>query len=105
MKKRNVTAFEPPQVGDGATVHYHSDDEPATVIQVTHNGKRIVLQGDKAIRTDHNGMSESQSYNYERDENGAIYIATLRRDGRFRVSGGQQSVTVGSRRKYYDYSY
>lgn len=103
--KKSATIFEPPTVGMGATINYLSDQSPATVIQVTHDGKRIVIQEDEAIRTDNNGMSESQQYDYKPDPNGTIHIVTMRRDGRFRISGGRQSVTLGVRRKYYDYSF
>jgi hypothetical protein len=103
--KRNVTASKAPMVGMGATIGFHSDSVAATLIQITHKGKRIVVQRDKAIRVDHNGMSEIQEYNYERDENGTIYIATLRKDGSYRVAGTKQRVSLDVRREYYDYSF
>jgi len=94
-----------PEVGMGATLIYWSDREPATIIQVSHNHKKIVLQKDKAIRTDNNGMSDSQTYDFEADPNGAIFTASLRKDGRYRITGSKQLVIVGSRRKYYDYHF
>jgi len=104
MKKKSTTS-DIPMIGMGATIHIGSDSHPATVIQVTNNGKRVVVQEDNATRTDSNGMSESQSYTYEPDPNGAIYIATLRKDGRYRVTGGKMPISIGFRRKYYDYSF
>jgi hypothetical protein len=97
-----------PIVGMGATINFHSDSKAATLVQISHKGSKIVLQQDKAIRTDQNGVSESQSYNYEPDPNGAIYIATLRSDGRYRLVGSGKkgkAITIGVRREYYDYSF
>jgi len=104
MKKKSTTS-DNPMIGMGATIQVGSDSYPATVIQVTNNGKRVVVQEDNATRTDSNGMSESQSYTYEPNPNGTIYIATLRKDGRWRVTGGKTPVSLGFRRKYYDYSF
>jgi hypothetical protein len=103
--KKNVIISELPVIGMGGTLLYHSDRSPITVIQVLHNGKRLVLQEDKATRTDSNGMSESQSYDYEIDPNGAIHYATLRKDGTYRLVGGKTRVSLGNRSKYYDYSF
>jgi hypothetical protein len=105
MTKKNVTVSNIPMVGIGATISFHSDRVATTLIQVTHKGKRLVLQRDKATRTDHNGMSESQNYNYERDENGQIYTATYREDGSYRLTGGTERVSLGVRREWYDFSF
>jgi hypothetical protein len=92
-------------IGMGATISCGSDSYPATIIQITQNGKRIVLQEDKAVRTDKNGMSECQKYDYTEDSAGRIYIATLRKDGHYRITGTTQNVFVGQRRKHYDFSF
>ena len=89
----------------GATIYYGSDCVPATIIQITNSGKRIVLQEDTAIRIDYNGISEDQSYMYNANSDGTIHIATFRKDGSFRISKSRTKVVVGVRRKYYDYSF
>jgi len=94
-----------PYEGMGATINHWSDRTAATIIQITHNGKRLILQTDKTTRLDNNGMSEDQDYSYERDPEGQIYIATLRKDGRYRVSHTKQLVSLGHRSFYYDYSF
>jgi hypothetical protein len=97
-----------PTVGMGATINFYSDSKAATVIQVSSRGNRIVLQQDKAIRVDNNGVSESQSYNYERDSDGSLYFATRRKDGRYRLVGSAKSgraINLGVRREYYDFSF
>lgn len=105
MMKKNVIISKIPMLGMGVTINYLSDETPATIIQLTHNDKRMVIQEDKATRIDNNGVSESQEYTYTRDPDGAIHIATMRRNGQFRISGGQQSITLDVRRKYWDYSF
>lgn len=106
MQKTSST-YEPPEpeIGMGATLHIGSDRVPATVVQITHNNKRIVLQEDIATRTDSNGMSESQSYTYKNDPNGSLWYASKRKDGRWRVSGGSMPVSLGVRSYYYDFSF
>ena len=97
-----------PVVGMGVTINFHSDSKAATIIQISHKGKRIVLRQDKATRADQNGVSESQTYTYEADPDGAIYIATLRDDGRYRLVGSGKkgkAIPIGVRREYYDYSF
>lgn len=67
-----------PTVGMGATHVMHSDRHAYTVIAVSPTGKRCIVQRDKAIRTDQNGMSDAQSYRFEADPQGALRVITLR---------------------------
>jgi hypothetical protein len=92
------------EVGMGATVYFHSDRHAATVTKVSPSGKTIELQEDRAVRTDKNGMSESQSYTFERNPNGRVYVARLRANGTFKTSNGE-GVTLGTRSEYYDFSF
>ena len=105
MKKKSTTSNPLPAIGMGATIVYHSDREPATIIQITHGGNRIVVQADIATRTDKNGMSESQTYEFAQDPNGSIFEATKRKDGSYRMKGGKTLIRIGSRQKYYDFSF
>jgi hypothetical protein len=105
MKKKSNFSSIYPEVGMGVTVFVGSDRHPGTIIQVTQNGKRIVFQRDIYKRTDNNGMSEYQTYELSPDPNGVIEIATLRKDGKYRITGGQTPVHVGSREAYYDFSF
>lgn len=105
MTKKNVIASEQVRIGMGATICHWSDRSPATVIHVTSSGKTITLQEDKATRTDNNGMSDDQSYEYERDTQGNIYKATLRKDGKYKLVGSKEVVALGVRRKFYDFSF
>lgn len=98
-----------PTVGMGATIIYYSDRAAATIIEVNAAGSQIKIQRDKAIRTDGNKMSDSQSYRYEADPNGEIRTATLRKNGTFVMQKEQMRngtiVRVGERSEYYDYGF
>lgn len=105
MIMKNQNLISKPRLGMGVTINHYSDRTPATIISITHNGKRIVLQEDESIRIDNNGMSESQHYSYELDPNGALHFATLRKDGSFRLTGSKTFISLGIRQKYHDYSF
>lgn len=94
-----------PMVGMGVTICYWTDREPATIIQVSDSGKRIVLQEDSWTRTDNNGFSEDQSYVYRQNPEGIIHFASLRKDGRYKLQKSKTVVSLGVRRKYQDYSF
>ncbi|MBK6942477.1 MAG: hypothetical protein IPH13_20060 [Planctomycetes bacterium] len=93
-----------PTVGMGATVCAWSDRYAATVIEV-RSPSRVVIQYDTAIRTDDNGMSESQSYRYEPNPKGMTKIVTRRRDGAWRIEKEGTGVRFGKREAYHDYSF
>jgi hypothetical protein len=90
-----------PEIGMGATILCWSDRHAATIIKMTP--KSVTVQRDKAIRTDKNGMSESQDYTYERNENGSISTFRLTKRGWRNKSG--EGLRIGDRREYYDYSF
>ena len=101
-----------PEVGMGVTVLYWTDRGAATVNEVV-NEKTIRVVGDKSIRIDSNGMSDAQNYRYERGERygipGAGVVYTLRKNGRWVRRGdtmnGGQSIALGYRDTYHDYSF
>lgn len=93
-----------PQVGDGCTLTLYTDRDAATVVEVI-SPKKVVVQVDKAQRTDKNGMSEDQSYEYAQDPNGAKHIYTLRKSGKWKSSTGPDGIAFGFRNKYHDFSF
>lgn len=103
MKSKSTTSDIVPLIGMGATIQIGSDRIAGTIIQATP--KRIVIQEDKKTRIDNNGMSEMQEYKYDRDPNGSFYVATLRKDGRYRVSFSKMLVSLNVRYAYYDFSF
>lgn len=96
-----------PEVGSGATLCFWTDRSACTVIHVSE--KRIVVQTDKATRTDSNGMSDTQTYAYEADPKGAIHVFTKRKNGKFYEQGSAMGegtkLSLGARRAYHDYSF
>lgn len=74
-----------PTVGMGGTLLCYSDREPVTVVEVSPDGKTLWFTHDKATRTDSNGMSESQSYEYETVPGAWRDLAKLDKTGRWRV--------------------
>ena len=97
-----------PEVGMGATMISWTDREPATIIEVSKSGKKITIQADIATRTDDNGMSESQSYTFERNPKAYATEYSLRKNGRWVRVGDSMtgsSLLVGHRSKYYDFSF
>lgn len=99
-----------PVVGLGVTLRGYTDRYAGTIIEVGAKRKRIVVQQDAAIRVDENGTSMVQLYRYERDPQGAIYVFTLRSNGRWVLQGRSMhspgfGVTLGTRDAYYDPSF
>lgn len=98
-----------PQVGDGATVLGWTDRHAATIVEVSNNGKTIVIQEDDAKRVDSNGMSESQTYEFTPNPNAPRKTYTRRKNGQYVRQGdpmkGGGRILVGRRDHYYDFSF
>lgn len=108
MQENHVAAT--PEVGMGATILAYTDRYAGTVVRVYPNGA-FVVQEDHAKRTDSNGMSESQTYEYSPNPNGAEHlfkrVSRGRAKGQYRENGRMQGngVMLGVRRKYNDFSF
>jgi len=95
-----------PVVGMGVTELCWTDRHAHTIIEVK-SSTRIVVQRDKATRTDKNGMSEDQTYTFERNPDGVTHVLSLRKNGRWiRVGDSMGGCTwsPGHRSEYYDFS-
>lgn len=66
----------PPVVGAGATIMSYTDRRCAEVISISSDGKTLVMENYDQIRTDRNGMSEDQDYDYKL--NGSQFILVWR---------------------------
>lgn len=100
---------ETPEVGMGATRYGYSDRHAMTVIKVSQDGRRVRAQYDHAKRTDDNGMSECQAYEFTRNTDGAVETFSLRKNGRwvltrYPTNDGPRLV-LGHRDKYHDFSF
>lgn len=100
---------ETPKVGMGATVLMWTDRTPATIIEVSPSGKTLKAQEDDAKRVDSNGMSDAQQYEYTPNPEGYTTTFTLRKNGSWVRQGESmntgQRLRIGSREKYYDFSF
>lgn len=112
----------PPAVGEGATIYHYTDVSAGTVSEVrTVRGRtEVIVREDKAIRTDDNGMSDQQSYRFEPDPEGMIYVVRFRKETKKTRAGWYEyhkdgrlgtserfgwRVEFGGRMKYHDYSF
>lgn len=103
-----------PELGMAATITHWTDRDAATVVGIL--GKVVKVQQDHAKRTDTNGMSDAQSYEYSRNPDGRVYF--FRRDkhnrwvqvkfneltGRWNNAAGP-GLILGFRDEHYDYSF
>lgn len=96
-----------PEIGMGATMLFYSDRHACTIVDVI--GKSVFVQQDFAKRTDSNGMSDAQSYEYTPNPNAPIREFTLRKNGKYITKGSSMKhgtqLAIGYRREYYDYSF
>lgn len=90
-----------PVVGGGATVLYWTDRKAATIVRVTKT--QVHIQLDIAVRTDVNGMSECQDYNYFPSPEAVVDIFRKTKRG-WRNKAGN-TLVIGYRETYYDYSF
>lgn len=115
---RQVKGQPTPEVGMGATMLSYTDRSAATITAVeTIRGKiYITVQEDKSVRTDKNGMSECQDYEYSRDENGRVQTFRQAANGMWeRVYKNTETnrwkktdcggLRIGSRNTYHDFSF
>jgi len=105
--------------GMGVTVLCWTDRHAATIINVTKLASTVIyVREDKATRTDKNGMSESQSYEYRPNPAGWLYTFRQRRDGSWeqvvvntktgrlnKVEGGGHGLRIGERDEYHDFGF
>jgi len=96
-----------PEIGMGATVCWYTDRTACTIVDIKRfkTGKRkgqisaVLVQRDKAIRTDNNGMSDAQTYRYERCPDARISEFKVKKDGSF------GNLSIGHRSHYHDFSF
>jgi hypothetical protein len=96
-----------PAVGMQGTVLHWTDRSAIEVIAVSKNRKgeifAITVRALKAVRTDENGMSESQAYRFESMPESSCQKIKRNRKGEFRIGGSL--VRLGEADAYYDYSF
>jgi hypothetical protein len=118
-----LSPTNPPQVGDGMTLHIGSDAEAHTVREVSKSGKTIWLSRDKATRTNkeddvfvpggfmgHTESPKGQAWQYETVDVGPWHKVTWREKiGRYVLAGvpTRQRGWYASegRNEFYDYNF
>lgn len=116
---RAVIGQPEPVEGMGVTILCWTDREPGTIINVTKIGATVIyVREDHARRTDKNGMSECQTWEFQPNPAGALYTFRQRKDGTWaqvvvnhktgrlnKVDGGGHGLRIGERGKYHDFSF
>jgi len=66
-------------IGNGATAYFWSDRHACTVVEIINRNKKryVVVQQDHAKRTDRNGFSESQTYEFTPNPKGRKFISEV----------------------------
>lgn len=101
---RKMESLSVPQIGDGVTRYFYTDRASYTVIAVVTPNK-IMVRRDKCVRTDDNGMSDSQQYRYEQDPSGEVLTITRRKGDKWMAKEKGSYFRVGLRGAYHDYSF
>jgi hypothetical protein len=104
-----------PTVGMGATVLQWTDRSAGTVISIEKNIASV--QDDNYVRTDTNGMSDVQDYDFSPNLDGRVRnyrfnkrtdrwdeVSINKKTGRW-IKNGSQSIIFGRRDHYYDFSF
>ena len=115
---RGVIGQPEPVVGMGATILSWTDRHAATIVNVATIGTKlhVEVQPDRATRTDTNGMSESQTYVYERDpgarslmyrreKNGMWVNVTYNPETKRWAKTGGEGLRIGDRHEYRDFCF
>jgi hypothetical protein len=117
IMSRSVIGEPLPEIGMGATMLSWTDRNPATIVTVFSKGKTqyVGVNEDDAVRTDSNGYSESQSYEFS--FNPHVFIQYYRKTSKGTWEGcyinpetgrfvkGNGSLSIGQRGKYWDPSF
>jgi len=97
-----------PEVGMGVTYGYGSDRYPATIIEISKNGKQITIQDDTAVPGENFDYYGNQNYSITQNPNGSTRTYTFRKRGIWVQKGSARAIgflTIGSRDKYSDPSF
>jgi hypothetical protein len=103
-----------PAIGMGATRLMWTDRKACTIVAILARDKqgrptKIEIQEDRARRTDKNGASDSQAYEYEVNLEGRLGRYSLRQNGAWvRVGANQKTgerLLIGNRLHYHDYTF
>lgn len=103
------SAMPKPEVGMGATECGYTDRHPYEIIEVADD-RHIIVRALDYKRTDDNGMSDCQDYEYSSnpENHTAKLFLTKKGEWRERYPSGKLGCNrffIGRAEKYYDYSF
>lgn len=118
LRSRAVIGQPEARVGMGATLLGWTDRHAATVASIEKVGTRLIVgvRQDHARRTDSNGFSESQDYEFTPDAHGFLRHFRANRAGlweevafneatrRWSAAGGYR-LRLGAREEYHDFAF
>jgi hypothetical protein len=93
----------PDKVRAGAIVRPYMPIPQVTAIKVSPTGAKVTVREDTATRTDGNGMSDQQQYEYTPNPDGELHIFHRDAEGKYRGRG--KVLVLGTRRTYHDFSF
>lgn len=95
-----------PEINMGATVSYGVDSHAMTIVEVSLNGKTVIVQRDSVKAT---GGSYSNQWITTPNPQGATMEFTLRKNDRYVLAGDSAksgtTLHVGARHEYYSYEF
>ena len=114
MYSRMTNGAPEPTVGMGVTMLMWTDRQAGTIVEVNTKKRYIAVTEDSTKRTDNNGISESQKYEYNAVMDG--YRNYYRKDRKnqwrrcfYKENGrlvfGSGGLIIGHRESYYDFSF
>lgn len=92
-----------PEVGQGVTEICWTDRHAGTITSVSKSGKSFKWRQDIATRTDSNGMSDVQTYDFKPNPDSPEKTARQHKNGKFYTDG--RVIQVGARSEYHDFSF
>ncbi|MFT7614324.1 MAG: hypothetical protein ACI9J3_003306 [Parvicellaceae bacterium] len=96
-----------PVVGMGASYGAGADSYPATIVEVSPNGKTLFITDDSYRATKDSDHYTNQAYVYTSNMDAPKKCYTLRKNGRWipkgvPISAGYTALSIGHRRYYQD---
>lgn len=100
--------FVKPIIGQGVTIGIGSDCYPGTIVEISNNNKKIVIQMDDTEPAENFDYFNNQVYTITSDPRGRKETWTYRKNGvwaKFRAARAVGYLSFNGRRKYSDPSF
>ena len=74
-----------PEIGMRVTCTTHKTCYPATIVEVSKNGKKLTVQADKVTTINNSDEHGLDTYEIETDVNGELEVWSIRKDNRYNI--------------------